>query len=299
MTALAARLRRHRQEPVLINGEKIKFRRIQLWAWGGVVAACGAALVAGGYFNLLQVNWHVHIGDYSRQFFYLKHWWDGGLGHRVRTAAWPLYRHGLRDIGEPALATLWVKTVLAQRKTWNKRAGPVYLIAAPFLLVFAAVVLIIGGIWVLDFGLPNLWHGAFGTYRIVEPGLVQGIWSAGATVLIGILIGLVIHRIWAPAGATIQGYWVDRAVDRSRLTGDVPLWVRYPLAPVQVRERWAVMMEDDENTISDRAYKHRWQKIAFRTAMVATMVIVAYLVVTGFIAHFWVGAGHSFPYLAP
>lgn len=292
MTALVTRLRERRPDRILVDGKPIRARFLQGLIWSGVVAACGAALVAGGYFNLLQVDWHIHAGTVSAQLFYLKHWWDDGLGHRITSAAWPLYRHGLRDIGEPAVATLWVKTLLAQRKYWNRRAGPVYLVLAPFALIAVAGVLIVAGIWLLDFALPNAWHALFGGYRVVEPGVVAGLWSAGATVLVGVVIGLVIHKIWAPAGATIQGYWVDRAVDRSRLAGTTPLWVRWPIAPVQLRERFSVMMADLEQTVTERDAMNRW-------VIIGVSVVVAYFVVTGFVAHFWVGAGHHFPYLAP
>lgn len=279
MTAITSKIRLRRKAkpaPIAINnGRPIRLRAIQMPFWGLVVAACGAALVAGIYFNVLQVNWHVG----PTQLFYLKDWWDGGMGF-IKSPDWYLYRHGVRDLGEPALAVIAVKTLLAPRKTWDKRIGPVNIIIRVLLLVAATVGLALGGIWVLDFGIPKL---------VALPSWVTTL-SLGQLIL-GFVIGQVVHRIWAPAGATLQGHYIDRAVDRSKITGRIPLWIRYPLSPVQVRERFVWLREHD-TVITERKNWLKW-------VLPLLTIVLAYLVITGFIAHYWIGAGHSFPYLAP
>jgi hypothetical protein len=280
-------------ERIAVNGAPIRFRLFQLVAFSVIIGACGAAAVAGAYFSILQVDWHVHLLALHFRLFYLKNWWDGGMGF-IHSANWELYRHGYRDLGEPIIAVIAVRTLLAKPRTWRYRVGPVRLIVTPLILLAVAGALITGGIWLVDFALPNLWHRLFGGYMLTAPGQAQIILahSSWEILLLGFAIGFVIHAIWAPAGATLQGEFVDRSVDRSRLAGDtVPLWVRYPLAPVQLRERWAWMMDHDTET-RERGRIPRW-------LLITVTVIVMYLVVTGFIGHYWVGAGHSFPYLAP
>ncbi len=273
MTTATAVMPKH----IPVNGKPVRFRLIQVLYWSAAVAVAGAALVAGGYYLITQQKYGT---------FTLKDNWDN-LFHY---ASWKLYRHGVRDLGEPAIATLWVKTILAKPSTWNKRAGPVRLIATPFLVIAIAGAMIIGGIWLLDFGFPNLWH-AFGWHHLMLAGYGAHLWATAQTVLLGVIIGLVIHRLWAPAGATIQGYYVDKSVDRAILTGHTPAWVTYPLAPPMVRERFSWIMSHDP-VVSEHGKVDKW-------VIIPTTVFIALIVIVGLIAHFWIGTGHPFPVLAP
>lgn len=288
----AVSLRPAKGQRILVAGKPVRLRFIQMIAGGLLVALCGAALIAGLYFNVLQVNWHVHIASVSFRIFYLKHWWDSTWVHLMGVTAGPVYRHGVRDLGEPAIATIAVKTIMAKAKWWGVRVGPVRLIATPFILLAVTIAMAVGGIWLIDFFLPGAWHSAFGGYYVQAPPGLSWLYRLSIEqLLLGLVIGLVLHRIWAPAGATLQGDLVDRSTDRSRLTGRTPLWVRHMPFVVQLRERWAWQMEHDTE-VRERGKSPRW--------LITTMVIVmAYLVVTGFIAIHWVGTGHSFPYLAP
>lgn len=288
MTAITARLRRTKPAPIAVSdGKPIRFRLIQSVLWGVVVAACGAALVAGLYFNILQVNWHIAFGHFHHQFFYLKSWWDGtapyhgGMGNLITSPNWTLYRHGIRDLGEPALATIAVKTLLAKRSTWKKRCGPVSLVVRLILVAAVTIALAVGGIWAINFGLPKFY--AVPAW-VVKASLEQ--------LALGIVIGQIVHRVWAPAGATLQGYFIDRSVERSVGSGRIPLWVRLPIAPVQVRERFALLRENEEDVITGHS-------LVLRVLLSVLAVLTVYLVVTGFIAHYWIGAGHYFPYLSP
>lgn len=117
------------------------------------------------------------------------------------------------------------------------------------------------------------------------------VWAVAVTVALGAAIGLVVHRLWAPCGATIQGYYVDKAVDRAIRSGHVPAWVRYPIAPPMLRERFAWILQNDPG-VSEHSP-------ASKGVIWIASLLAAYFVVTGFIAHFWIGTGHTFPYLAP
>jgi hypothetical protein len=273
-----------------VNGKPVRLRAAQMLAWSAAAGACGAALVAGLYFLVLQVNWHVHIGSVQFRIFYLKPWFDGGMGI-FRSASWVLYRHGERDLLEPAAAVMGVMTLLAKPKWWGVRAGPVRLVTAPLVLLAVAVALAAGGVWLLDFGLPHAWHSALGSYRVTAPGWISH--SSWQNFVLGFLIGRVLHRIWAPVGATIQGYQIDKAVDRTRLRHDGrrPLWVRWPLMAPVVRERFAWIMAHDTEV---------QERDATSKALIAVIAVACFLLTAaGFIAHYWIGAGHTFPYLAP
>jgi hypothetical protein len=63
-----------------VNGKRIEFRWEQMLAWSVAAGIAGACLVAGVYFLVLQVDWHVHIGAVKFQVVNLKPWWDGGMG---------------------------------------------------------------------------------------------------------------------------------------------------------------------------------------------------------------------------
>jgi|SRR6266487_173024 len=259
------------------DGRPARFRLAQTVAWSAVVGACAAAFVAGVYFNVLEVNWHL---------FWLKGWWDS----LVASPSWEFYRHGYRNEGEPELAYLIVGTLIAKRKTWTRRAPWWYMLAAPLLLVAVSAAGITGAIWLLDFGIPG-WAG----------GPLNHLVLAAGTVAAGFVLGHIVKPVWAPVGATLNGWLVDRSVDRycirrADLPGlRPPAWVRHwYLAPLPTRERWVWQMEHNV-TVTARRDAPGWV-----TALAGVgLLLVAYLTVTGFIAHFWIGSGHSFPFLAP
>src|SRR5216684_4171149 len=198
---------------VTVNGKAVEYRGVQMTAWSLAAGFAGACFVAGLYFLLLQVNWHVNIDGVKFQIFNLKPWWDGLFSAK----SWPLYRHGLRDLGEPAAAVMGVMTLLARPKWWGTRLRGWQLALSPLVLAVVATGLILGGIWLLDFGLPNLWHVLFGAYRVTAPAWIAH--SSWQTLLLGFLIGRVLHPLWAPAGATLQGYRIDASVNRALVTG--------------------------------------------------------------------------------
>jgi hypothetical protein len=283
-----------------VNGKVIRFRTGQMLGWSVVAGFAGACFVAGLYFLLLQVNWHVNIGGVKFQVFNLKPWWDGLFSSK----SWPLYRHGLRDLGEPAAATIGIMTLLAKPKWWAVRLGTWRLAAAPVELAVIAVALITGGIWLLDFGLPQAWHALLGTYRVTGPDwLAHSSWE---NLLLGFLIGRVLHRTWAPVGATLQGYRVDAAVDRALVTGRSPLWVGLPVVPPVIRERFSWDLTGRKLNRSRKpgdvvhpSQLHEEPDYSTRALVIALIVIGVLFTVAGIIAKFWIATGHGFPYLAP
>lgn len=288
MTTTIPAAQRKPPKRILVNGHRIRWRSSQSLAWTAVIAVCGGALVAGAYFDLLEVNWHVHIGHVAFQLFWLKHWWDSGMGI-VHSPAWVDYRHGYRDFGEPAVATMAVKSVMAKRHWWGVRASRWRLLTAPIVLLTFAAVLITGAVWVKYDLLPNpdTMHSSVAAL----PHLL----SVAETLGFGFLIGRVLHRFWAPVGATIQGYFTGRAADHARDKGlAAPRWVQWPAAPPVVRERIVWTMTSGQE-IRDYAAVPRWARWLIGLAA----VVAFYLIVTGLVAHFWIGTGHSFPYLAP
>lgn len=271
--------------PLLANGKRIRFRTPQMVVWGVVAAALGSALVAGVYFGVFQVRWHIG----SWQIFYLKPWFDGGLGGMFKSASWVLYRHGERDLLEPAVATMGVKTLLAKPKWWSVRVPAWRLALTPPVLIAIAVALAAGGVWLLDFGLPRVWHAGFGTYHVTAPSFISH--SSWQVIVLGILIGLVLHRLWAPCGATIQGAIVDHSVDRHQLGGRIPVWATKPVSPPVIRERWWYTdAHNAEITQRDPASK----------ALIMVIIVACVLLtLLGLLAQHWIGLGHSVPYLAP
>lgn len=283
MTAITTRLRGLRKPkpaPIyMADGKPARFRLIQTLIWSAVVGAMGAAFVAGLYFNITQVRWGP---------FYLKPAWDGLFPGN----AWEYFRHGYRDQGEPLLAFLIVGTVFAKRKHWTVDVSKTRRALAPVLLILAAFAWITAGVAFLYYVLPVLpGVGSPPNHYLLLAG----------TVVVGFLGGKLVRPFWTPVGASINGWLIDRSVDRYviRKAADPslnpPAWVRHwYLAPLPTRERWVWQMDHNAEVTQ------RWNAPLWLRALAALgVLLVAYFVITGFIAHFWIGAGHDFPFLAP
>ena len=101
--------------------------------------------------------------------------------------------------------------------------------------------------------------------------------------------GLVVHRVYAPAGNTVQMYFVGRSVDRTRDAIDageenarrhLPRWPWPPL----VRERAAWIM-DSGQPVPDRTFDIRW-------AVRIVLVILTALAIYGAYVRYVVAKGH-------
>lgn len=278
-----------RESRTLLGGKPVRFRTEQMLVWSVVVGLLAASFIAGLYFGVLEVNWHV---------FWLKPGWDKDAWGLVHSGNWALYRHAaFRDQAEPAIATMVVMSFLARSKWWGVRVRPVRLVTAPVVLLAMVFGLGIFGVWAIDFGLPNAWHHIFGA--LGHPGYRIRLSFLGKlsveTLVYGYVMGRVLHRYWAPVGATIQGYQIDRAVDRAKSRGKdgiVPLWVRLPLSPPVIRERFGYIWRHDASIdLGGNVHK----------VLLALLGIVIVLVtLLGVLGHYYVGVlGHSVPFLAP
>jgi hypothetical protein len=253
----------------LPSGRHIRFRSGQMLLWGVIAAVLGAAFIAGHYFGILQVNWGA---------FWLKHWWD----NLFTEAWWPTYRHtAFRDIPEPAFATMGVLTLMAKPKYWDKAVGNFRLAVTPVLLILLTFALGIGGTWLLNyaFGHPVLQFHAIGN------------------ILLGVAIGkLVLHPLWAPVGAVLQGRLLEGKADKAARKGKVPLWVRLPLSPPVIRERFTVLYLKSrkvEGNIYDEG------NTTWRRVLIGLMVLYAVVAIAlGLIGHYWYGTGHAFSWLS-
>lgn len=300
-----------KSQAFLLSGDPVRFRFAQSTLWSVVAGFIGAGFIAGLYFGLFEVRWYIHIGGFNHQIFYLKTWWDGGMGF-IHSANWPLYRHtAFRDIPEPAFATMAITTLLAKKKWWGVRVGTWRILTAPLVIIGLTLALGVLGVWLIDFALPGAWAHAATAFR--HPGFKVSAHFLGKLsvpqLLLGFLIGRILHRYWAPVGATLQGYQLDRTVDywqgkveAAQISTDeavrlnnaglhiLPAWVRLPIMPPVIRERFSDMWRKNVSINIRKSH----------AGVVMTMTVVVVLVtLLGLLGHYWVGAGHTIPYIAP
>ena len=261
MTADTGQLVPPRRIPV--NGRPIRLRWLQQIIWLFLAANIGALIIAALYYLFVQLRWH--IGGHT--LLYLKPDWDNLFSFR----GWPADRHDVRDVYEALLATLFVRSLLANWRKHDHRAPGWYVALSPILIVVVGFPIVVAGIWLINYALPYLWHVVLTHHALHNPVHLPyeldwlGTYLAGypwQPVVIGILAGLVVHRVYAPAGNTVQMYFVGRSVDKTRdaiAAGQanprrhLPRW---PLPPV-IRERAAWIMDSDQ-PVPDRTRDITW-----------------------------------------
>jgi hypothetical protein len=273
-----------------VNGRPIRLRWLQQVIWLFLAANVGAMVIAALYYLFVELRWHV--GGHT--FLYLKPDWDNLFTFK----GWPADRHDVRDVYEAVLATLFVRSLLANWRKHDRRAPAWYVALSPILIVVVAFPIVVAGIWLINYGLPFLWHAAFAhralhnplhmPYRLAWLGtyLASYPWQP---VVIGILAGLVVHRVYAPAGNTVQMYFVGRSVDRTRdaiAAGEqnprrhLPRW---PWPPV-IRERAAWIM-DTGQPVPDRTRDITW-------AVRIVLFVFTCLAIYGAYVRYVVAKGH-------
>jgi hypothetical protein len=229
---------------IKVNGHRIHLRLVQQLIWSFAAATAGAYIISALYYLIIQVHWT--SGGHT--ILYLKHDWD-----TLFTATWwKAARHDIRDVYEGVLATLFVRSLMANwKKAHSARVGAFRLITAPLLIIIAALPIVVAGIWVINFAGPWLWHHALG-HRVLHLSVGMPSWLgtflstwAWQPLLIGVIAGLVVHRLYRPIGNTVQLFFIEIGVNRARATGKVPAWVRHPVAPPVIRERFAWMMDNN------------------------------------------------------
>ncbi len=249
MTAATAQLVPPKRIPV--NGRPIRLRWLQQIIWLFLAANVGALIISALYYLFVQVRWH--IGGHT--ILYLKPDWD----HLFTFRGWPADRHDVRNVYEAVLATLFVRSLLANWRKKDRRAPAWYVAISPILIVLVAFPIVAAGIWLINYALPFLWHAIFAHHVLHNPVHLPprldwlGTYLAGFNwppAVIGVVAGLVAHRVYAPAGNTVQLYFIGRSVDKTRdaiAAGEESPYrhlPRWPWPPV-TRERAAWIMSNE------------------------------------------------------
>lgn len=238
---------------VLVKDKPIKLRWLQQTIWGFLAANAGAFIISALYYLFIEVKWP---GTRGHTVLYLKPYWDNLFSF----TGWAQDRHDIRNVYEAVFATLFVKSLLANWKKAKWEAPAWYVAISPVLILVVAAPIVVLGVFLINHAAPYLWHEAYGHHvihnsvHLTGQAAWVGTYLAGfpwQPTVIGILAGLVVHKVYAPAGDTVQMYFVGRAVDRTRdaiAAGEknperhLPRW---PLPPV-VRERAAWIMQTGE-----------------------------------------------------
>jgi len=275
---------------ILVNGRPIRLRWLQQVIWLFLAANVGALIISALYYLFVELRWHA--GGHT--FLYLKPDWD----NLFRFRGWAADRHDVRDVYEAVLATLLVRSVLANWRRNDRRAPAWYVVISPLLIVVAAFPVVVAGIWLINHALPFAWHASFAHHALHNPVHLPprldwlGTYLSGfpwQPVLIGVLAGLVVHRVYAPAGNAVQLYFVGRSVDKARdaiAAGErhpyrhLPGW---PWAPL-IRERAAWIMQNDL-PVPDRTRDITW------AVRIVTAVLIA-LAAYGAYVRYVVAKGH-------
>ena len=275
---------------ILVNGRRIRLRWLQQIIWSFLAANVGALIISALYYLFIELRWQV--GGHT--ILYLKPQWD----HLFRFHGWTADRHDIRNVYEALLATLLVKSLLANWRKKHWRAPAWYVVISPILIVAVAFPIVAAGIWLINYGLPDLWHAVFAHHIVHNPVHFPhqvawlGTYLSGfpwQPLVIGVLAGLVVHRVYAPAGNTIQLHFIGRSVDKTRdaiTAGEqdphrhLPHW---PWPPV-TRERAAWIMQNDLQ-VPDRTRDIRW-------VVWLTVVISTGLTIYGLYVRYWIAKGH-------
>ena len=288
MVAATGQLVAPRRIPV--NGRPIRLRWLQQIIWFVVAANVGAWIMSALYYIFVELRWH--IGGHT--VLYLKHDWDNLFSFH----GWAADRHDVRDVYEAVLATLFVRSLLANWRKHDRRAPGWYVALSPFLIVVAAFPIVVAGIWLINYGLPDVWHAVLAHHVLHNPVHFPyrlawlGTYLAGypwQPVLIGILAGLVVHRVYAPAGNTVQLYFIGRSVDKTRdalAAGEenpyrhLPRW---PWPPV-IRERAAWIMAN-QLPVPNRSFD-------IRVAVRVVTIVLGALAIYGAYIRYVIAKGH-------
>ena len=276
---------------ILVNGRRIRLRWLQQIIWLFLVANVGALIISALYYLFIELRWH--IGGHT--FLYLKHDWDNLFTFR----GWADDRHDVRDVYEAVLATLFVRSLLANWRKHDRRAPAWYVAISPFVIVIVAFPIVVAGILLINYGLPDVWHALFAHHVVHNPVHLPrnvawlGTYLSGypwQPFVIGVLAGLVVHRVYAPVGNTVQLYFIGRSVDRTRdaiAAGEenprrhLPRW---PWPPV-IRERAAWIMDND------LPVPNRTRDI--RSAVRILTVVLIALAIYGAYVRYVIARGHA------
>src|SRR5258708_39295558 len=118
------------------------------------------------------------------------------------------------------------------KKAQGERVGAFRLATAPLMIIIAALPLVVAGIWVINFGGPWLWHHTL-HHRVLHVSVAIPSWLATylstwnwQPLLIGVLAGLIVHRLYRPRRDTVRLVFIRIARAMTRAARDVPAWRR-------------------------------------------------------------------------
>lgn len=195
---------RKKKEEVLIAGKHVSKAEqlVNNTAWSLIVIQLAGAVIMTAYFFITQVRYgtiHLHGVTYV---LWLKPHWDAWLDSVIGSRNWKIARHLARNLYDPTLATLFVKTILANwRKGREGKQAPLWYVALSPLILLASSTVLIGLAVALVIYVPAL----------------QAIPTTLTQLVAGILIGLVIHPLYAPAGRRIQQFFIDRQEYKAKM----------------------------------------------------------------------------------
>jgi hypothetical protein len=266
----------------LVNEHPIHLRIEQQTGWLVMSILLGAGFIAGLYWLGFQQDYHYLIPALPKGTS-LKAWWDGGMGF-IHSGNWAIYRHGIRDNGEPAVWTMVGATLLGKAKTSSKPLPFAALFVAPFVLLAMLVAGALAISWVINFGFLSHVSDKFS-------------WQS---ILLGFILGRILHIFWAPFGNTIRYHVVAASLRK----GTTPLWVTLPLMPPAWREYWSEMksegaiMTEKKNSgrLSSGATAARHPARVLVPFMVLVFVLVA---IVGLLAKYGVAHGLHVPVMNP
>ena len=164
MTAATRELVPPKRIPV--NGRPIRLRWVQQIIWSFLAANVGAWVISALYYLFVELRWH--IGGHT--FLYLKPDWDNLFSFR----GWAADRHDIRNVYEAVLATLFVKSLLANWRKHDRRAPAWYVLLSPILIVVVAFPIVAAGVWLINYALPYVWHALFTHHLLRNPVHITG-----------------------------------------------------------------------------------------------------------------------------
>src|SRR5579871_3145647 len=220
--------------------------------WTGLSVLLGSGFIAGLYWIFLQQRYPFLPGSGS-----LKLWWDNGMGI-IHSGNWDKYRHGIRDGGEPAAWTMIGATILGKVKMDGRLLPLKSLLIAPVILLALIILGTLAITWVTSFG--PLSH-------VPDTGSWQQL-------VLGVVLGRMLHLLWAPIGNTVRYHIIARAVTST------PLWARFPLLPPPWREAWAQLKADPARCrviVSENAKQHH----ALRWVIPLAVLLFVFVAVVG------------------
>ena len=146
---------------ILVNGRRIRLRWLQQIIWSFVAANVGALIITALYYLFVELRWHV---GGQRPVYQAR------LGQPVQLSlGWAADRHDIRNVYEALLATLFVKSLLANWRKHDRRAPAWYVAALARPDSDLAFPIVAAGILLINYGLPYVWHALFAHHAAHNP----------------------------------------------------------------------------------------------------------------------------------